>query len=230
MMLRWMKGGVAALCLGIASAAAADGEWLEQRCAHCHALSPPADASVGRLWERNGPDLYYAGSKFNREWLERWLQAPERIRPAGVLYTRSVRAGEAEDVIDEATLEPHPVLSPDDARAAAEALMALTGPEGLIDTGAFKNAKVSASMGAMFFGKLRGCSACHMSQPDSGGRSGPELYSAVERLQPDYIYSFIKDPQRIDPKVWMPKLELSEQDLQRLTGYILSLGEAGSQP
>ena len=230
MLSKWIRGAATALCLGIASVATADGGELDASCSRCHALSPPEDMSIDRLWDRKGPDLYYAGSKFRQEWLERWLQDPVRIRPGGVLYTRNVRAGEQEDVIDESALEPHPALSPDDAKAAAQALMALTGPEGLVERGAFKNGKVSASMGAMFFGKLRGCSACHMSKPDSGGRSGPELYTAAARLQPDYIYSYIKDPQRIDPKVWMPKLGLSEQDLQRLTGYILLLGETGSQP
>jgi hypothetical protein len=75
----------------------------------------------------------------------------------------------------------------------------------------------------MFFGKLRGCSACHSIKPGDGGASGPELGTAGERLQPDYILSYIKDPQKFDPKVWMPKQELSEQDLQRLTGYLVQM-------
>lgn len=229
MMLRWIRGCTAALWLG-AGPAMADSGWLEQRCAGCHALMPPAETSVDRLWERKGPDLYYAGAKFNREWLEHWLQDPVRIRPGGVLYTRNVRASQQADTIDEAALEQHLKLSPEEAKTAADALMALTGPEGLVEHGVFKSAKVSASMGAMFFGKLRGCSACHLSKPGSGGYSGPELYSAAKRLQPDYIYTYIRDPQRIDPKVWMPRLNLSEQDLQRLTGYILMLDETGSQP
>src|SRR3546814_11919710 len=82
----------------------------------------------------------------------------------------------------------------------------------------------------MFFNKLRGCSACHQSKPDVGGRSGPELYTAAARLQPDYIYSYMKHPQQIDPLVWMPDLSLSEPDAQRLTGYIMMLGETGSNP
>lgn len=210
-------------------ALAADGI-LETQCAGCHALTQPEKFDIDRLWNRQGPDLYYAGSKFNRPWLEQWLQNPVRIRAGGELYTKHVKPGDKEDVIDEASLKPHPKLSAADAAAAADALMALKAPDGMIEQGAYKEGKVSASMGAMFFNKLRGCSACHQSKPDVGGRSGPELYTAAARLQPDYIYSYMRHPQKIDPLVWMPDLSLSEPDAQRLTGYILMLGETGSNP
>lgn len=196
---------------------------LKSQCSSCHALEKPASADLDRLWARKGPDLHYAGSKFNRAWLEKWLQNPTRIRPAGELYTKHVKGGDQEDVVDASGLMPHPSLSKADAEAAAAALMALAGPAGLVEKGAFRGEKVSMAMGGMFFGKLRGCAACHMAKPGTGGASGAELYTAGERLQPDYVYSYIKDPQRFDPHIWMPTLNLAEPDLQRLTGYILQL-------
>lgn len=220
---------VGLLALGVAAPSAADGI-LEAQCAACHTLKAPDKSDIGRLWQRQGPDLHYAGSKFNADWLEKWLQDPVRIRPAGELYTRHVKSGEKEDVIDEAGLKPHVKLSAADAKSAAAALMALKAPEELIPPGSFKGGKVSASMGAMFFSKLRGCSGCHQGSPDTGGRSAPELYTAAARLQPDYIYSYMKHPQKIDPRVWMPDLSLSDPDAQRLTGYILMLGETGEKP
>lgn len=196
---------------------------LQQECASCHALTKPENTSLDRLWERKGPDLYYAGSKFNKDWLVKWLQDPTRIRPAGEFYRKHIKPGTKEDVVDESSLTTHLKLTTKDAEAAANELMTLTGPEGLIEKGAFKNQKVAKSMGAMYFNKLRGCSACHMSAPGKGGLSGPELFDAGIRLQPDYIYSYIKDPQKIDKGIWMPKLELSEADLQKLTSYIVQL-------
>jgi mono/diheme cytochrome c family protein len=114
------------------------------------------------------------------------------------------------------------------AEAAAAALMKLTVPN-LVEAGGFKGGQVSPTMGAMFFGKLRGCSACHQNALGKGGLSGPELYTASQRLQPDYVYSYIKNPQAIDPHVWMPALGLPEPDLQRLTGYIMQLKAEASQ-
>jgi len=215
-----------ALSLGLLAAPSwADGgaDLLKSQCASCHALDKPQDASLDRLWTRGGPDLYYAGSKFNKPWLVQWLQNPVRVRSGGEFYRKHVKGGDKEDLVDEATLTPHPRLAKPEADAAASALMALAGPAGLVDKNAFKGEKVSATMGAMFFGKLRGCGACHMAKPGYGGASGPELFTAGERLQPDYVYSYIKNPQKFDPHIWMPTLNLAEPDLQRLTGYILQL-------
>ncbi|MDP1644718.1 MAG: c-type cytochrome [Thiobacillus sp.] len=220
---------LAALGLGLVASPvfAADGigaGLLKSQCISCHAIAKPDNASLDRLWERKGPDLYYSGSKFNKPWLEKWLQNPASIRPAGEFYTRHVKGTDKEDAVDESTLTPHVKLSEADAEVVADALMAMVAPAGLIDKGAFKGEKVGMAMGAMFFNKLRGCAACHMAKPGMGGASGPELFTAGGRLQADYIYSYIKNPQKIDPHIWMPTLNLAEPDLQRLTGYILQLG------
>ena len=56
-----------ALALSIAGSAAAQGAGdLKSQCSSCHALEKPAAPSVERLWNRKGPDLWYAGAKFNR--------------------------------------------------------------------------------------------------------------------------------------------------------------------
>lgn len=215
--------GMSLLTYGTTGQAADGQEILQAQCASCHALTKPSEFSLQRLWDRKGPDLYYAGRKFNKAWLLQWLQTPTRIRPAGEAYFKHIKAGPERDLVDEATLATHLQLAKPDADAVMEALLALTGPPELVDKGAFKNEPVNLTVGGMFFTKLRGCAACHMGKPGEGGVSGPELYSAAQRLQPDYIYSYIKDPQRFDPYIWMPKLGLAEQDLQRLTGYLVQL-------
>lgn len=207
----------------VANAAFADDDKsVLDSCKACHALEKSGASDVSRVWERKAPDLYYAGNKFQREWLVSWLQAPTRIRPGGEFYRKHIKSTAEGDVIDSASLSEHPRLDKDDAEAAATKLMALKTPN-LVEEGGFQNAVVSEMMGAMFFGKLRGCAACHQDAPDHGGMSGPELYSAHKRLQADYVYSYIKHPQTIDPHVWMPDLGLTEVDLQRLTGYIMQL-------
>lgn len=214
---------LAALILAPAVAAADGGELLKSQCASCHALAKPEQPGLDHLWNRKGPDLYYAGSKFNKAWLEQWLQNPAPIRPAGELYAKHIKGSDKEDVVDGATLAPHVKLPKAEAEAAAAALMVLTAPLELVTKGAFKGEKVSMAMGGMFFNKLRGCGSCHMAKPGFGGASGSELYTAGQRLQADYVYSYIKNPQKFDSRIWMPTLGLAEPDLQRLTGYILQL-------
>lgn len=217
-----------ALALGTATLTAWAGggqDLLAKQCISCHAITKPENASLERLWERKGPDLYFSGSKFNREWLEAWLQNPAAIRPAGVMYSKLVKAGAGgtPDVIDGSQLPTHPKLSKEDAGLAAEALMALKGSDDLIEKAAFKNEPVNGSFASMLFSKLRGCSSCHAAKPGTGGASAPELYTAGDRLQPDFVLAYLKDPQKFDPHVWMPKFDLNAADLQKLTGYIASL-------
>ncbi len=219
----------AALCAPSLGLAADGNAILKQQCAQCHALNKPADTSIDRLWTRKAPDLYYAGIKFNQPWLVEWLQNPRRIRPAGEFYFKHIKAAPDGDVVDASGLTAHPKLSRDDAAAAAGALMALKGPDGLAPKGAFKKQPVPALIGAMFFEKLRGCAACHMDKPGQGGQSGPELYDAGLRLQPDFVYAYIKQPQSFDPHVWMPQLDLSDADLERLTNYLMTLQDTGAK-
>ncbi len=215
----------------IALAAAALNAWadpgldlLKNQCISCHAITKPENASLDRLLERKAPDLHYAGSKFNKEWLEAWLQNPTVIRPAGVMYSKIVKGNEGSiDTIDTSQLEPHMKLSKEDAALATEALMALKAEDGLVEEGAFKNGKLNKKFASMLFGKLRGCTSCHAAKPDDGIASGPELYDAGDRLQPDFVIAYIKDPQKFDPHIWMPTLNLNDGDLQKLTGYIATL-------
>lgn len=193
-------------------------------CASCHAMTRPENPTVDRLWSRKGPDLWYAGDKFNRDWLVSWLQKPTTIRPGGVMWFRHARPGEPRDTIDAASVEKHPAVDAATAAKLADALLQLKG-EGLVTQGEFKPEGVNMMMAKMAFGKLRGCGSCHQDEPGQGGVSGPELYDAGKRLKPDFVLAYTRDPQKFDRFVWMPRLPLSNPDLQRLTGYIATLGK-----
>jgi mono/diheme cytochrome c family protein len=212
-----------ALALSIAGTAAAQGAGdLKSQCSSCHALEKPAAPSVERLWSRKGPDLWYAGAKFNRDWLVKWLQKPTPIRPGGVFWLKHAKPGEPRDTLDTASVPAHPAVDAAAAAKLADALMALKG-DGVVTPGVFKAEGANLTMGKMAFGKLRGCVACHQDKAGEGGLSGPQLYDAGERLQPDYVHAYIKDPQAFDRFIWMPRLGLSEPDLQRITAYLATL-------
>lgn len=224
---RYVLGVVlAGVALGGGVAIAADGEaLLTSQCAACHDLTGPAPATLQALRDRKGPDLFYAGNKYQAAWVEQWLQQPTHIRPAGMYYGAHIKPGPDGDEIDAATLTGHPVLSAGDAQAVTAALMQRKAGGELIKPGAYTPGTISASTGEMMFDKFRGCLACHEIEPGYGGLSGPEVYTAGARLQHDYLISYMRNPQAWDPKTFMPNKHLSDADLQKFVHYFRLLSE-----
>jgi mono/diheme cytochrome c family protein len=222
-----MKHVVFIIGLMVAGSALADegDAILEKRCASCHALSGLAAQSVQELWQRKGPDLFYAGSKYNSEWLEKWLAKPRRIRPAGYHYVQHIQPGKKRDMVDKKTLKPHLALSADEAEEVTEALMKRKAPAEMVSSGAFKGGSISASFGEMVFDKFNGCMACHEIEPDFGGLSGPEVYTAAKRYQTDYLVSFISNPQAWNPKTPMPNKRIAAVNIQKIVQYLQALAK-----
>jgi len=216
---------------GIATAAiaAADGgdEYLAAQCADCHALSA---AEVDGLpfterAQRKGPQLHYAGNKFREDWLRAWLVAPTRIRPGGSFPPAHTVVTDEGDFIDEATLADHPSVPDESVDAVVAGLMGrkLQDPPMLAETYEPKNG--SLMLGKMNFNKFKGCGACHRDAPDSGGLSGPELYTAWFRLQPGFLVSYTADPVAWDPHSMMPNRHLKESDIHKLADYLKLVAE-----
>jgi mono/diheme cytochrome c family protein len=212
------------MALGVVDGAtAAVKAYVEKECGGCHDLSGPGVTTVAGVRARKGPDLFYAGNKYRQEWMAQWLQAPYRIRPAGMYYGRHIRSTPDGDVIDEATLNPHMVLDRTQAEKVAAYLMTLKAKSGLIEPGAYKPGKISLSMGELMFDKFRGCLACHQIEPGYGGLSGPEVYTVANRLQADYLVSFMRRPMAWDPRTFMPDKHLKETDVQKFVHYFRAL-------
>ncbi len=224
-MFRW----TVCLWLFITPLAIADPQrYAEQNCAGCHALNEPAqeaqtlDERIGR----KAPPLYYAGSKYRAEWLEQWLQNPRRIHPGGTFFGRHTVVTDDGDIIDEQALGAHLTLTAGQARDVSGYLMTLKGRKELIREGEYTPKKVSRKMGALNFGKFKGCRACHRDEEDYGGVSGPELYTAYQRLQPEYIAAYIRDPQRWDARSLMPDKHLNDKEIYKLINYLNLIGAA----
>jgi cytochrome c2 len=221
---------VVSLILPASGPAASSGEdVLEHQCSTCHNLTGPSPSTLEELWARKGPDLFYAGVKYKAQWLEHWLQKPDRIRPAGEFYADHARPGPKGDEIDTSTLSPHPALSAADAKAVTAALMQHKAKAELVKPGSYTPGTISKSSGEMLFDKFRGCLACHEIEPGYGGLSGPEVYTVADRLQEDYLVSYLHDPQAWDPKIFMPNRHLSDTDIQKFVDYFRLLSQEGKK-
>ncbi len=200
-------------------------EILNSQCVSCHAITEQTTVSLEQLWQKKGPDLSSAGLKYNREWLNEWLQNPVRIRPAGMFYGNHIKPGKKSDEIDSAGLVRHIKLTKQQAELVADELMTFKYLQALVKPGEYKPGKISMTMGEMMFDKFKGCLACHQIEPGYGGLSGPEVYTAAKRLQADYLLSFMRNPQAWNSKTFMPNKHLKEKDLQKLVHYLRGLSQ-----
>src|SRR3989338_211575 len=187
-----------------------------KKCGSCNKMQGPQDKTIADVLKRKAPDLFYAGSKFKTEWLEKFLQKPTIIRPAGTVYLNNIKKDEIGDVKPCASN-----VSAKEAHEVTEYLMTLKEPT--MKTGVIVDESFSKAKAKVLFGQKEGCSGCHRDKADSGGTSCTTLYNAGERLNPDWVFDFLKNPQKYDPKIWMPRRELSDEDFMLLSKLIASM-------
>lgn len=220
-------GAAAMLAAVVPLAANADAAGdVQQQCGTCHALKHNyATSAIQERAERKAPPLDYAGNKFQRAWLVSWLQNPVRIRPAGVFPPAHLKEGPDGDAIDATSLPKHPAVPAAQAEAMADYLLTLKPFDSLIKAETYQSGTIAERMGKMNFGKFKGCDACHQDASNSGGVSGPELYTAWKRLQPAFISSYIGNPVAWDPHTMMPKGDANADAVHKLANYLKVIGE-----
>ncbi|HUL50374.1 MAG TPA: c-type cytochrome [Gemmatimonadales bacterium] len=79
------------------------------------------------------------------------------------------------------------------------------------------------------------CGGCHVLDDGRGGDVGPDLRLSAQKLHPDWVRAFLKAPRdygKIYPwRVYrMPKLALSDDEVQVLTRYLAAVGKRKEGP
>ncbi len=193
-----------------ADPAAGEKAFTDSNCTDCHYTAGPAqEKSIDDQLAKKGPELWYAGSKFQAEWLNGWLQDPQPIRPM------------AYNSITEPNPNNHPKLSGDDAAAVGEFLMTLVSDA--VEAGVIEPKK--SVKGRNIFNKKMPCSGCHQfpsKKKFTGGNSGPSLVHAGTRLNPDWVYAYLSAPELFKPFKAMPTFAgvLKERDIKAVTTHI----------
>ena len=77
-------------------------------------------------------------------------------------------------------------------------------------------------LGEKLYTGTYGCNGCH-SLNDVGGLVGPTLDRAGFRLNPTWIYRWIRNPQAMKKRTRMPNLGASDADARALTYYLGTL-------
>jgi mono/diheme cytochrome c family protein len=202
---------IAAASSGSAVSAAGKDVFETKGCSGCHYTDGPArEKTIDDQLAKKGPELWYAGSKFQKAWLTRWLADPKPIRPMKFNSLTEENPGD------------HPKLSGDEAASVSDFLMSLTSPD--VESGKVKPKK--NPKGRQIFTKKMPCSGCHQylgrKKKITGGRSGPSLVDAGVRLNPDWILAYLQKPKVFKPVKMMPVFVglLSDKDMLNVARYI----------
>lgn len=162
-------------------------------CDGCHG-APPAPV---------GPPLAGLASRLRPTWVRAWLAEPQDIRPFGWRPGSGSRmpdfrltAAEIDTLatwLELAASADQPRPQPPGERTAANTLTLMR--------------------------ERWGCMGCHAWHGD-GGRIGPDLALAGERLQPSHIIATLHDPDRAAASGIMPRPLLQPRDLDRIAAVL----------
>lgn len=173
-------------------------------CVNCHTVKLP-DGSTMTATD-NPPSLVHLADKTTREWIYAWMKDP-------LAYAAS-------------TTMPNFNLSDNDARDISAFLISDSTPE-VGDT-----APIVASVlktppdpvaGASLYGESF-CASCHATQNAAGnivgGDIGPELTHIGNKVKPEWLQVWLRNPRIYDSKTLMPHYRFNEQQVSVLRGFL----------
>jgi len=166
-------------------------------CTGCHEIPGYHE---GEVWGTPyGSELNDTGFKVNRNWLLLWLKDPHA-------YLNQPRM-------------PQFNLSDEETRAVATFL--LSQKKRNIETlPADFEKRGDADRGHTLVGQSR-CISCH-SFSGKGGNLAPDLGKVLSKVNPDWLYSFLKNPHYYSSHTQMLQYNFTEQDVLDIVAYMKS--------
>ncbi|MCA9097612.1 MAG: c-type cytochrome, partial [Planctomycetaceae bacterium] len=151
-----------------------------------------------------GPSLSHVANKTTPEWLQQWTNEPASFRPT----TRMPQFFHLEGQKDELGERYAPL----EVAAISHYLMSKSTPVDMLKPA--DGYEPDADRGQDLFAK-RGCVACHSHADIPGSKQdfGPDLSRISEKLHEgqkgfEWLYTWIRDPERHHPRTKMPNLYL----------------------
>jgi len=171
-------------------------------CVHCHTVKL-ADGSVMKA-DDDPPSLSHIADKTTREWIYAWLKDPQAYAATATM--------------------PNFKLSDDDARDMSAFLMANSTPvPGDTVTLSAKPSSDPAA-GTSLYGESF-CASCHAVQNAAGnvvgGDVGPELTRVGNKVKPEWLQAWLRNPRTYDLETAMPHYRFNDGQVATLSGFLL---------
>lgn len=186
---------------------------IQETCVQCHRVEGTADSR----FNLHAPDLIWAGSKYQRSWLIRWLTGKEAS-----LYAKGYRWDLTESPAS------HPIVTEPEAHAIAD-YFAEHNKDPRVTVGAFDLSKVTkfdVTFGAAAY-KAHACLGCHTIEENGrlvGGPHSTALQKAGQRYDKDWLFRFGLNPQDFVPHSGEFLADATEPQLRAVIGYLMVQG------
>ncbi|HET9361368.1 MAG TPA: c-type cytochrome [Vicinamibacterales bacterium] len=165
---------------------------IESGCFSCHEI-PGFEGLTFR-----GPALDSLGYKVLPEWLAVWLRDPRS-------YLEQSKMGNFR-------------LSADEIAGLQGFLLSQRAQVPLDSTGVDWT-RADTRNGRALFGEMR-CVSCHAVN-GRGGTMGPELTRIGDKVRRSWLFSYLKDPHRVQPDTPMLRYRLNDAQLRDVTAFLL---------
>jgi mono/diheme cytochrome c family protein len=172
-------------------------------CVHCHTVKLP-DGKILKPTD-DPPSLAHIADKTTREWIYAWLKDPQAYASTATM--------------------PNFKLSDDDARDVSAFLMANSTPLPGDTTALSAKASSDPAAGATLYGESF-CASCHAVQNAAGnlvgGDVGPELTRVGNKVKPEWLQAWLRNPRSYDAETAMPHYRFNDPQVAKLTGFLLA--------
>ena len=170
-------------------------------CVHCHTVKL-ADGSNMKATD-DPPSLSHIADKTTREWIYAWLKDPQAYAATATM--------------------PNFKLKDEDARDISAFLIANSTPI-VGDTLAItQKSAADPTAGGSLYGESF-CASCHAVQNAAGnmvgGDVGPELTRIGNKVKPEWLNAWLRNPRTYDPGTEMPHYRFTDQQVATLSGFL----------
>ncbi|HEY5675232.1 MAG TPA: c-type cytochrome [Myxococcales bacterium] len=183
---------------------------------------------------KRGPLLTDIASKTTQGWMHTWISYPRGWRPGTRMPNFWPGAVDANAVPHPEGQTPDQVLAnqrklrEQEVSAIVAYLWTNSAKAPLLEQAAPKG---DAAKGKEIFDSV-GCRACHVTEKGSAARRSegsserdyaPNLWNVADKVKPEWVYSWVKNPKAMWPQTKMPDLRLSDAEAANVTAYLMTL-------
>ncbi len=171
-------------------------------CVRCHSVRQP-DGTLMQATD-DPPSLEHIADKTSREWIYAWIKNPQAYAVSATMPNFALTDDEARDISAFLIAQSSALLP---AHSPAQA------------------APVDAAAAASLYGQSF-CASCHAMQNAAGnlvgGNIGPELTRVGSKAKPQWLESWLRNPNDYDPDTRMPHYRFDDKQIALLAGFLES--------